>query len=426
MPAIEPEQTVERLLSRLAAEPVHLRPGFQTRLIATLTQAAASRKRAWLLPARGWAWAALTLALLLVLGVDWLATPRSAATATLEVREGQAVVQQTRPVFLTITRSGERTLTRGQTTELAPGDRVRTDASGEAIILYPSGSTTEIQPDTDLSLTELRKEDSGWIIRLKVWAGETIHRVQRTLDSIPFFETETPLITAGVRGTVFRLRAISEDHTYLATDEGLVRVQMGDQAVDVPAGYEVDAIAGQPLQVRPQATIQINLAGKPKAWEATLSAVSAFTLEGTAPPGTTMILLVNGQEVARGQADEEGRFALPITFPAEGTYSLELKAVGPDGLVPIAPPVPFTHDATPPSLEILEPTTSEVTGASVTLRGRTEPGALVRVGSRQTEADAQGLFSVEVPLNPGTNEITVTATDAAGNTVTSTFYLVRQ
>jgi len=413
------EKTLERLLSLLAAEPVHPRPGFQARLIATLTQAAISRKRAWLLPARGWVWAALTLAILFTLVGGWLVTPRPAITATLEVKEGQVIVQQTRPVFLTLTRSSEKTLTKGQTIKLAPGDRVRTDTNGQAVITYPSGSLTEMQPDTDLSLLELRKDPSGWVIRLKVWLGKTLHRVRRALESFPTFETETPLIIAGVRGTVFFLHAISEDHTYLATDEGLVRVQMGDQAVDVPAGYEVDAIAGQPLRVRPRVTIRT-------PWEANITNLSSFTLEGNAPPGTVLVLLANGKEIAKGQADEQGHFTIQITFPAEGTYSLELKAVGPDGLVEVAPPISFTYDATPPSLEILEPMTTKVTGASVTLRGRTEPGAIVQVGSQKTEADAQGLFSIEVPLNPGTNEITVTATDAAGNTVTSKFYLVRK
>jgi len=426
MTADKTEKTVERLLSLLAAEPVHLRPGFQARLIAILNQAVISRKRARLLIARGWAWAALALAIILALVGGWLVTPRPAITATLEVKEGQVVVQQTRPVFLTLARSSERTLTKGQTTKLAPGDRVRTDANGQALILYPSGSVTEMQPDTDLSLLELRKDPSGLVIRIKVWLGKTLHRVKRALESLSTFETETPLIIAGVRGTVFRLHAISEDHTYLATDEGLVRVQMGDQVVDVPAGYEVDAIAGQPLRVRPQVTIYINLAGRPKAWEATITTISPFAIEGTAPPGTTMVLLANGEEIARVQADEQGRFILPMAFPAEGTYSLELKAVGPGGLVQVAPPVPFTYDATPPSLEILEPMTTEVIGASVTLRGRTEPGAIVQIGSYQTEADAQGLFSIEIPLNPGTNEITITATDAAGNTLTSKFYLVRK
>jgi hypothetical protein len=51
------------------------------------------------------------------------------------------------------------------------------------------------------------------------------------------------------------------------------------------------------------------------------------------------------------------------------------------------------------------------------LQGRSEPGATLTADNQEAKAAADGTYAIELRLKPGKNTITVTATDAAGNTV---------
>jgi len=53
-----------------------------------------------------------------------------------------------------------------------------------------------------------------------------------------------------------------------------------------------------------------------------------------------------------------------------------------------------------------------------TLEGKTEPGSKVTVNDEQVTLAADGSFSVEVSLKPGSNKVNIQVTDPAGNTVT--------
>lgn len=51
----------------------------------------------------------------------------------------------------------------------------------------------------------------------------------------------------------------------------------------------------------------------------------------------------------------------------------------------------------------------------VEVRGRTSPGAVVSVNDEIVNADAQGIFTLTVPLEEGLNILEVVASDDAGN-----------
>lgn len=67
--------------------------------------------------------------------------------------------------------------------------------------------------------------------------------------------------------------------------------------------------------------------------------------------------------------------------------------------------------AAPPLLEITNPhhEGSVVTTDTVTVEGRTEPGAFIYIDNLQTSAGSTGAFSYPLALRPGLNQITVRA-----------------
>jgi hypothetical protein len=83
-------------------------------------------------------------------------------------------------------------------------------------------------------------------------AGRSLNRVVHLLGIEDHYEVRSPSSTASVRGTVFTVDLLSQTSTYVVVDEGVVNVTMGDQSVDVRAGFEVTAVTGELLMVKAQ------------------------------------------------------------------------------------------------------------------------------------------------------------------------------
>ncbi len=76
----------------------------------------------------------------------------------------------------------------------------------------------------------------------------------------------------------------------------------------------------------------------------------------------------------------------------------------------------FEVDATPPELEVTVPDSGLIAGQPVLISGRSEAGSMVTVGAFEVAAGEDGAFEVELD-GPPEGELVVSATDAAGNTV---------
>lgn len=84
--------------------------------------------------------------------------------------------------------------------------------------------------------------------------------------------------------------------------------------------------------------------------------------------------------------------------------------------------ITIVRDTTPPSLTITTPTPGEImNGGSVAVAGKTDKDVEVQVRNETTgtiesgRSTAQGAFSIGITLRDGTNLLTITATDGAGN-----------
>jgi hypothetical protein len=126
-------------------------------------------------------------------------------------------------------------------------------------------------------------------------------------------------------------------------------------------------------------------------------------------------LLVNGVPVQMNGS----LFTLPLTLN-EGFNTITVTAVDLAGNRSSSA-VSVTLDSTPPLAPLLDPQTTPTRVAAITLSGRSEPSATVRLFNNAqslgtVQADAAGLFSLSgVTLTEGLNTITTLAADAAGN-----------
>ncbi|MFT0137683.1 Ig-like domain-containing protein [Alcanivoracaceae bacterium MT1] len=144
------------------------------------------------------------------------------------------------------------------------------------------------------------------------------------------------------------------------------------------------------------------------------------TLAGTAEAGSTVEVFQDGVSLGTVEADADGNWSFtPATELGEGTYSFTATTTDPAGNTS-DPSTAFevTVDTTAPAAPTVEPTDGTI------LTGTAEAGSTVQVDTNgdgtpdyTVEADADGNWSVapDAPLAHET-EVSVTATDAAGNT----------
>lgn len=116
------------------------------------------------------------------------------------------------------------------------------------------------------------------------------------------------------------------------------------------------------------------------------------------------------------------QFIVPGIALIEGSNAFTTTIVGPSGESEPSPVVTYVLDAAPPTIKLSSPKDGAVVNAkSVKLVGQTQARSELRVRNASIEAavtgqaDANGNFSIILPIGAGTNNIGITAIDPAGN-----------
>jgi hypothetical protein len=148
------------------------------------------------------------------------------------------------------------------------------------------------------------------------------------------------------------------------------------------------------------------------------------TYNGTAEPGSTVTVIVNGAVMGTATANASGEwnFTQPTAL-ADGNYTVRSRATdGAGNTGTISDPHTFAVDTTPPAVPIVNmPADGSTTSNKPTYSGTAEPNNTVTVivdGAvvGTTTAHASGEWSfLQLALAPGDHTIKVRATDVAGN-----------
>ncbi|WP_393959596.1 Ig-like domain-containing protein [Priestia megaterium] len=137
------------------------------------------------------------------------------------------------------------------------------------------------------------------------------------------------------------------------------------------------------------------------------------SLTGVTEPNASVIAKVENEVIGTGLADEDGKFAITISKQqADTKVSVTSKDAAENESTAT---VVTVTDQTPPSVPIV----NEISDQDTTVTGVTEASAAVTVkaGSAtfSTVADANGKFTVSIPVQKGGTTIAVSAKDKAGN-----------
>ncbi len=271
--------------------------------------------------------------------------------ATLVVSAGQATVTQGQNLFLIVPRQTETTVATGSILTVNQGDRITVPAGSSAHLSLYDGSVVEIAGGSTLELSELITNDRTYRVQLSLAAGRTLNRVVKLLGADDAFEVRTPSSTASVRGTIFTVAVISNTESYIAVDEGIVRVTMGGEFIDVHPGEAVTAVVGQPLTIMgaagetpanpvnaPAAPANLRTPEPPTATPTpvmtptatitpTATATTTLTPTATIPPTATITGTVPGPTMTPAPTDCVGADPQPTGVTLAQTYGVAYEEI---------------------------------------------------------------------------------------------------
>jgi hypothetical protein len=138
----------------------------------------------------------------------------------------------------------------GDVIKLRQGDRILAETGNVQINLAPD-QVAVVGPGAHVELTRLDEANGGQQLALTVHDGAIESRLRAPLGEQDLYVINTAGVTVTAVGTDFTVQAVSADETLVTAMKGQVNVVMGDEAVTVGAGEEVDAFRGRSLVVQP-------------------------------------------------------------------------------------------------------------------------------------------------------------------------------
>lgn len=159
---------------------------------------------------------------------------------------------------------------------------------------------------------------------------------------------------------------------------------------------------------------------QPPAISAPVAATNSAQLKisGYASPEYTVVVVLNGQEFTRANAESDGTFSATLEL-TEGENSISSYAidqgenessVGQSHLVVL--------DTEKPELEVTSPKDGDrvdTRDSVISIEGSTDAGSKIYVNDRVAFPSTDGHFTARHSLSEGKNEITITSVDEGGN-----------
>jgi len=160
-------------------------------------------------------------------------------------------------------------------------------------------------------------------------------------------------------------------------------------------------------------------------------AVSGRVIDNGSGLASLFARIEGGQEI-EATVDEEGMWSVTFDPVADGPYTVELLATDDTGGTTVIIITNLTVDTSMPTITIDQGLDVLVNATWITITGRTESYSSVNISEvdappdspykceDETEADEEGYFSLYVCMGAGSHQVTINATDRAGNLATIT------
>lgn len=151
--------------------------------------------------------------------------------------------------------------------------------------------------------------------------------------------------------------------------------------------------------------------------DATFSATVA--LRGFSEANSTVVVVVNGEELAEVTAEDDGTFEAEVSLQDEENEVWLYAVDQAENESELSSSYQIRYDTIPPTLELETVEDGQQVeqrkNQSLAVRGSTEPNAKVYLNDRLVFARSDGSFSTSFQLAEGDNELRFRVVDEAGN-----------
>jgi hypothetical protein len=327
--------------------------------------------------------------------------------------------------------STRQTISARSDTQLLPGDIVQTQMDGRARIMLVDGSTLVIRPNSVITVRDNSSLEDGQKtkVRVAIDRGQINVRTEKqNKDSSNIVETkQTQNRLSPQTGASFGVR---EDKT---------------EDIRVDAGtIETTTKSGEKTVVREGEFMEVNQTGNISKREKLLNTPSPLFPQDLSripvtPKGAANITIKwqrpGGQpthyrvEVATSpffvsagnvfERDQLEATELILSGLKPGVYFWRVRAASASGQV--------SEWSDPQKFSVIEKTEGGkvvasnfsieyIAGSLYLVHGKSQPGNIVRVGSRSNIVDKDGTFKIQINIPESTREVTLEAEDPQGNT----------
>ncbi|HEX8475635.1 MAG TPA: FecR domain-containing protein [Pyrinomonadaceae bacterium] len=317
-------------------------------------------------------------------------------------------------------------------TRLYPGDIVQTQTDGRARISLADGSTLLVLPNSVITIGENTSAGDGQRanVRVAVDRGKINVRTEQQQEGTNNV-VETPLTKNRLTSRTAATFGVREDKTE--------DIRVGDGQI------ETSTRNGETTTVRAGEYIAINQSGNVKARERLLDVPVP-----SAPRNQEKIQIRAGGTANVGLRWQRPAFGMPVYYRVEvatspffvstgkvierdqlaanefnagdlrpGNYFWRVQAVAASAQVSEwSDPLKFvviTGEGNSDHISISSVTVEYVAGNIYLVRGRTQPGNIIRALGREALAATDGSFQFQISAPKGTREITLQAEDPQGN-----------
>ncbi|MDX2485626.1 MAG: FecR domain-containing protein [Pseudodonghicola sp.] len=317
---------------------------------------------------------------------------------------------------------------RTQNDILVEFERLRTLSNSTTQVTFRDLSRLRLNPNSNATIQRMRSDPltGGEVTKVSLVEGD-FYALLNQLSDKAAFEIEVPGVETSTNSSDFWIKNDASGARFVNYDTPALEIARGGDMIVVGenegvvlsgAGAQRAQVLDSPLLAAPAVGAILYTATAALDWAAQEGA-EGYWLEVAADPG------FNQMKISEFGIGETGFLAEGL---APGRYHWRVAALdrlGLPGAWSTLRDFTLRVDDTPPFLTLLSPAGESIlTAPQVEILGASEPDATLDLNGAPLDVAGDGSFLASLPLVPGPNQITVVATDLAGNESTRSLSVV--